>query len=175
MNEPQSIAAEILAMTILAGESPSGQPLVKFTDFTPYSRVSSTLWPVAPFSSLLGGDPLPKGQAWILTYLSLYTTAADESQLSVNYGFNWTVNAFIQVQSGTTFNAITAPLLSQVFFNRPLFMIFDPETIPRIVLSPSSSTQAGSSVLVNCYAHGFLIPAGLSSAFKPFQSRFPSS
>lgn len=176
MNEPQSIAAEILALTIIAGENArTGEPLAKATDFTQYSRVSSTLWPVAPFTSLLGGDALPEGQAWIVTYLSLYTTLADESTLAINYGFNFDTYAFLQVQKGNVFSSITGSLLSQAFFNRPIFLIFDPETIPRIILNPYGSTQTGGSVRVELYAHGFLIPAGLSSAFKPFQTRFPSS
>ena len=175
MNEPQSIAAEILALTILAGEGANGEPLARTTDFTPYSRVSSTLWPVAPFSSLLGGDALPKGQAWLVTYFSLYTTAADESQLAVNYGFNFDVFCALQKQIGAVFEFISASLLSQIFFNRPLLLIFDPETIPRIIVSPSASTQAGGSVRVELYAHGYLIPAGLTSAFKPFTTRFPGT
>lgn len=175
MNEPQSIAAEILALTILAGEGANGEPLARTTDFTPYSRVSSTLWPVAPFTSLLGGDALPKGQAWLVTYFSFYTTAADESQLAVNYGFNFDVFCFLQKQVGNVFEPITASLLSQIFFNRPLLLIFDPETIVRIIVPPSGSTQAGASVRLELYAHGYLIPAGLTSAFKPFTTRFPGT
>lgn len=173
MNEPQSIAAEMLALSILAGEDIKGQPLVKPGDLTPLSLASGTLWPVAPFSSLFGYQ-IPKGKCLIWTYLSIYTTLADESTLAVNYGFNYDALAQIQIQTAGTgdFQPRTATLLTQTLFNHPLLLVFEPDTIPRIILTGNGSTQTGASVRVECYAHGYLLAAGLSSAFKPFQSQF---
>lgn len=172
MNEPQSIAAEILALSILAGEDTHGYPLVRQRDFTPLSIASSTLWPVGPFSSLLGTYVVPTGQIWIWTYVSLYATLANESSLAVNYGFNFDTYCFLQVQTGqdatSAFQAVSGSILSQTLFNHPLLLMFQPDTIPRIILNPSSSTQTAGSVRVEAYFHGFLLPAGLSSAFKPF-------
>lgn len=173
MNEPQSISAEMIALTILAGEDTKGQPLVRPGDLTPLSVSSSTAWPVAPFSSLFGYQ-IPKGKCLLWTYLSLYTTLLDESDLAINYGFNYDALAQIQIQTAGTgaFEPRTAAMLSQNLFNHPLLLVFEPDTIPRISLIPNGSSQAAGSVRVECYAHGFLLPAGLSSAFKPFQTQF---
>lgn len=173
MNEPQSIAAELLALSILAGEDTNGMPLVKPRDFTHLSLASATAWPAAPFSSLFGYQ-IPDGYCLIWTYLSLYTTAFDESQLAVNYGFNYDALTYIQIQTGSqpVFEPRTQAMFTQELFNHPLLLVFEPNTTPRIILTPNSSAQAAGSVRVECYAHGYLLPAGLSSAFKPFQTRF---
>lgn len=175
MNEPQSIAAEILALSILAGEDAQGNPLVRPRDFIPFSIASSTLWPVAPFSSLIGTYTIPAGHIWMWTHVSLYATLANETSLAVNFGFNFDTYCFIQVQTGTdassAFQTITGSILSQTLFNHPLLLIFQPDTIPRIILNPSGSSQSSGSVRVEAYFHGYLLPAGLSSAFKPFTTR----
>lgn len=163
----------MIALSILAGEDTSGRPLVKPGDLTPLSLASSTAWPVAPFSSLFGFQ-IPKGKCLLWTYLSIYTTLFNESSLAVNYGFNYDALAQIQVQTAGTgdFQPRTAAMLTQTIFNHPLLLVFEPDTIPRIILTGNGSAQAGGSVRVECYAHGYLVAAGLSSAFKPFQSQF---
>jgi hypothetical protein len=76
MNEPQSVAAEKLALSILAGERVDGTPLCRPSDLISLSLQSSTLWPVAPFTSLFGFE-VPDGQIMIWTYISAYTTLAE--------------------------------------------------------------------------------------------------
>ncbi len=175
MNEPQSISAEILALSILAGENTRGEPLVALNQFTPLSLAASTLWPQVTSVALFGYQ-IPEGHCLLITYLSLYTTLADESTLAVNYGFNYDALAQIVIQTAGTgaFQPFTGMLPSQQIFNHPLLLAFEPDTIPRILLFPNGSTQTAASVRVEAYAHAFLLPAGLSSAFKPFQTRFVS-
>lgn len=173
MNEPQSVAAEKIALSILAGVNPvDGSPVCKPSDLTPLSIPSGTLWPVAPFSSLFGFQ-VPSGQIMIWTYISVYTTLANESETAVNYGFNYDALAQIQIQgSSGNFSPRTAALLTQAFFNKPILLVFDSLTTPRIALSPNSSTQTSGHLRVEAEAMAYLLPSGLSSAFRDHQTRF---
>ncbi|MFN0108549.1 MAG: hypothetical protein ACKVZH_06810 [Blastocatellia bacterium] len=172
MNEPQSVAAEKIALSIMAGIDRDGQPLCKPHDLIPLSQAASTLWPVAPFSSLFGYQ-VPQASAMLWTYVSLYTTLADETETAVNYGFNYDALAQLKIQSGGgNFEDRTGQLLSQAIFNKPLLLVFDSLTTPRIVLTANGSAQAGSSLRIESEFTGYLIPAGLSSAFRDHQTRF---
>jgi len=175
MNEPQSISAEILALSILAGENTRGEPLAALNQFTPVSLASGTLWPLVTTSSVFA-YLVPQGHCLLITYLSLYTSLADESSLAVNYGFNYEATAQIVIQTAGSgaFQPFTGQLFTQQIFNHPILLVFEPDTTPRVNLYPNGTTQANASVRVQVYAHGFLLPAGLSSAYKPFQSRFVS-
>lgn len=172
MNEPQSVAAEKIALSILAGMDKDGNPLCKPHDLIPLSQGTGTLWPVAPFSSVFGYQ-VPTAQAMLWTYLSLYTTLADESETAVNYGFNYDALAQLKIQSGGgNFEDRTGQLYTQSIFNKPILLVFDSLTTPRIFFTANGSTQAGSSIRVEVEFSGYLIPAGLSSAFRDHQTRF---
>lgn len=172
MNEPQSVAAEKIALSILAGEMPDGTPVCRPSDLIPISIPSGTLWPISPFSSLFGFQ-VPRAQILIWTYLSLYTTLANESESAVNYGFNFDALAQIQVQGASgNFDPRTATMLTQGIFNKPLLLVFDSLTTPRVVLSPNGSTQTSGHLRVEAEASGYLAPAGLNSAFRDHQTRF---
>lgn len=172
MNEPQSVAAEKIALSILAGLGRDGQPLCKPHDLIPLSVASGTAWPLAPFSSLFGFQ-VPDGQAMLWTYVSAYTTLFDESETAVNYGFNYDALASIQVQGASgNFEPRTGSLLTQAIFNKPLLLVFDSLSTPRITLIPNSSTQPAGNLRVEAEFMGYLIPSGLSSAFRDHQTRF---
>ncbi len=172
MNEPQSVAAEKIALSILAGEDHDGRPLCRPSDLIPLSLGSATLWPIAPFSSLFGYK-VPDGLIMIWTYVSLYTSLENESEAGVNYGINYDALAQIQVQGASgNFDAKTGALLSQGIFNKPIFLVFEPMTTPRIVLTPNSSAQASGNLRIEATAQAYLAPAGLTSAFNSHQTRF---
>lgn len=172
MNEPQSVAAEKISLSILAGVDRHNNPLCKPHDLIPLSVASSTAWPIAPFSSLFGFE-VPDAHAMLWTYVSMYTTLFDESETAVNYGLNYDGLASIQVQSGGgNFEPRTGALLTQAIFNKPLLLVFDSLTTPRISLIPNSSTQAAGNLRIEAEFSGYLIPAGLSSAFRDHQTRF---
>jgi len=172
MNEPQSVAAEKIALSIMAGTDRDGNPLCRPHDLIPLSQAASTGWPVAPFSSLFGFQ-VPQAQAMLWTYVSMYTTLTDESETAVNYGFNFDALAQLKIQSGGgNFQDRTGQLLSQAIFNKPLLLVFDSLTTPRIFLTANGSTQAGGSIRVEAEFTGYLIPSGLSSAFRDHQTRF---
>lgn len=172
MNEPQSVAAEKIALSILAGVDREGNPLCRPHDLIPLSVASSTAWPVAPFSSLFGYK-VPTGQALLWTYVSCYTTLFDESETAVNYGFNFDALATILVQGNSgNFDPITGAMLTQAIFNKPLLLVFDSLSTPRISLIPNSTTQATANLRVEAEFMGYLIPSGLSSAFRDHQTRF---
>lgn len=171
MNEPQSVAAEKIALSILAGVDRQGNPLCRPDQLIPLTVGSSTAWPIAPFSSLFAYQ-VPEAHAMIWTYVSMYTTLLDESETAVNYGFNYDTLAQLIIQSGQSdFDAITT-VLSQAIFNKPLLLVFDSLTTPRISLIPNSSTQAAGNLRVEAEFTGYLIPSGLSSAFRNHQTRF---
>lgn len=172
MNEPQSVAAEKIALSILAGVDRNGNPLVKPHDLIPLSVASSTAWPIAPFSSLFGFQ-VPDAHAMLWTYVSAYTTLLDESETAVNYGFNYDALAQIQIQSvAGNFDPRTGALLTQAIFNKPLLLVFDSLTTPRISLIPNGSAQPAGNLRVEAEFSGYLISAGLSSAFRDHQTRF---
>lgn len=172
MNEPQSIAAERIALSIMAGEDRCGNPLVRPADLLHLSLASGTLWPIAPTSSLFSYQ-VPASYCMIWTYISVYTTLADESSPAVNYGFNYDALAFlgIQAESGN-FLPFSQSFLTQTVFNCPLLLVFDPKTTPRIFLSSNASTQPVGNLRVEARANAYLLSAGLISAFKPFETRF---
>lgn len=171
MNEPQSVAAEKIALTILAGEM-EGRAKCSPSDLISISYSDTTLWPIGPFSSVALGR-VPEGQSLIITYLSLYTTLADESETAVNFGFNFSTYCTLQIQGASgNFTAATGSILTQEIFNKPILLLFEPTTIGRVILNPSSSTQTAGSIRVNFEATGYLIPAGLASAFRDHQTRF---
>lgn len=172
MNEPQSVAAEKLALSILAGEKPDGTPLCRPSDLISLSLQSSTLWPIAPFSSLFGFE-VPDGQIMIWTYISAYTSLADESSAAVDYGFNYDAKCQLQIQGASgNFSPRTGSILTQGLFNKPIFLVFEPMTTPRIILSPNSSTQASGNLRVEAEVTAFLTSAGLTSAFNTHQTKF---
>lgn len=165
----------MLALSILAGEDQHGNPLIRPRDLTPVKLGSATLWPVAPSSSLFGYQ-VPSGQSLIWTYLTMYTTLADESTLAVNYGVNFYAGVQIQEQTGglAVFQPRTAVLQPQIVFNTPLLLIFDGDITPRIFLTPNGSTQTIGSQLWLATVHGYLLSAGLASALRPYETKFPS-
>lgn len=176
MNEPQSIAAEKIAFSILAGTNPAtGCQIATPGDFIPISVAGSALWPPATSVSILNTFTVPKGQALIWTYISLYTTLADESTAAVNYGFNFNALAQIQFRSGASgssnFVNVTGQVQSQAIFNKPCLFVFDSDTLPRIVLYPNGSTQTANSLLALAEFQGYLIPAGIASAIRVHASR----
>lgn len=172
MNEPQSIAAEKIALSILAGENEFGQPLCRPNDLIPLSYGDTTLWPVAPTSSLFSYQ-VPNGQAMLWTYSSLYTTLADESETAVNFGFNFNTYCFLTIQGASgNFQPRTGSILTQTIFNKPILLVFDSLTTPRIILNPSGSTQSVGNLRVEAEVMAYLIPSGLASAFRDHQTRF---
>lgn len=175
MNEPQSIAAEKIALTILAGNGNNGCPLATPGDLIPISVGDSATWPPVTSTAILDGFTVPSGQALIWTYLSLYTTLAAETSPAVNYGFNFNALAQIQFRSGASassnFADLTGRVEAQAVFNKPVLFVFDTNTRPQVLLYPNGSAQAANSLRVLATFSGFLIPAGLASAFRVHASR----
>jgi hypothetical protein len=173
MNEPQSIAAEKIALAILAGSGVDNCALASPADLIPLSIGATATWPPASSTSVFSFQ-VPKGQAMLWTYVTLYTCLADETDAGVNYGFNYSALAQLQVRaaaSGANFSPVTGAVLSQAIFNKPVLFVFDSETVPRIVLTPNGSTQAVDSLRVEAEAQAYLIPSGLASAFRVHASR----
>lgn len=173
MNEPQSIAAEKIALSILAGLDHCNKPLVYPADLIPLSLSAATTWPPVSSTNLYSFQ-VPKGQALLWTYISMYTSLADETDAGVNYGFNYSALAQIQVRAGSSsanFSPITAAVLSQAIFNKPILFAFNSETVPRIVLTPNSSTQTVNSLRVETEIQAYLIPSGSASAFRVHATR----
>lgn len=172
MNEPHGVAAEILALSFLAGEGEDGQLLVKPRDLNHISYASSTLWPIAPSSSVFGFR-VPDGNVMIWTYLSLYTTLANETSPAVNYGFNYDATVFLAIQGASgAFLPFGPSMLTQGIFNKPVLMVFDPQTTPRLILTPNGSTQAGGNLRVEAAVNGYLLPAGIGNVYKRYATKF---
>jgi len=175
MNEPQSVAAEKIALVLLAGNDPNGCSLVNPSDLIPVSYGDSATWPPASSTTILDSFSVLKGYALLWTYLTLYTTLADESSQAIQFGFNFAALAQIQFRSlaATTsnFSNLTGQVQSQAIFNKPLLVAFDTDTRPQVVLYPNSSTQTANSVAVFAEAQGFLIPAALFSLYRQHASR----
>lgn len=175
MNEPQSIAAEKIALSILAGENSRGCSLANPADFIPVSVADSALWPPASSVTILDSFQIPKGQALIWTYLSLYTTLADESSQAIAFGFNYPALAQIQYRSlaspTSNYVNVTGQVQSQGIFNTPVLFVFDSDTLPRVVLTPNGSTQTADSVRALAKFQGYLIPSAIAAAMRQHQSR----
>ena len=176
MFEPQSTAAEKIALSILAGETQQGCTVASPADFIPVSIASQALWPPASSSTLFGSFSVPKGQALIWTYISLYSCLADESSQALAFGFNYQATAQIQFRNGSSASAnfvnVTDALQSQAIFNTPLLLVFDTETLPRILIYPNGSTQTANSVNVLAKFQGYLIPSALASIMRQHSTRF---
>lgn len=174
MNEPQSIAAEKITLALLAGNK-GNCPLVSTAELIPISVGDSAKWPPTMSVTILDSFTVPKGQALVWTYLSLYTTLTDETSPAVNYGFNYDALAQIQYRSGASaasnFLDVTGRVESQAIFNKPVFFVFDPDTRPQIVLYPNGSTQATNRLRALAESHGYLIPASLASVFRIHATR----
>lgn len=175
MNEPQSVAAEKIALALLAGTDRRGCPPVNVADLTPVSLGDSALWPPASSTTILDGFTVPKGSALIWTYMSLYTTLADESTAAVNYGFNFTALAQVQYRSAASassnFVNVTKQVQSQAIFNKPVLFVFPANSVPQIVLYPNSSTQTADSLRVLAESQGYLIPDSFASIYQQHVSR----
>lgn len=173
MNEPQSVAAEKIALSLLAGESARCERLVRPADLIPLSLAAATTWPPASSTTLFSFQ-VPAGQSLLWTYISMYTTLANETSPAVNYGFNFSALAQIQFRAPATtsnFTPLTAAVLSQAIFNKPVLFVFDPGTVPRIVLTPNGSTQTADSLRVEAEIQAYLIPSGLASAYRVHATR----
>ncbi len=173
MNEPQSVAAEKIALSILAGEDSRCQPLARPADLIPLSLSDTTTWPPAVSTSLFSFQ-VPIGQALIWTYISLYTTLADETSPAVNYGINFSALAQIQFRgpsASANFSQLTGLVLSQAIFNKPVLFVFDSQIVPRILLTPNGSTQTQDSLRLEAEIMAYLIPSGLASAFRVHSTR----
>lgn len=174
MNEPHGVAAEVLALSFLAGMDDDGDLLVKPKDFTHISYASSTLWPVAPTSSLFGYR-VPDGNVMLWTYISLYCTLANETSLAINFGFNFDTTLFLAIQGPSgAFLPFGPSMLTQGLVNKPVLMVFDPSNTPRLILAPAGSTQAVGSVRVEAAVNGYLLPAGIGAHFKRYATKFVS-
>lgn len=170
MNEPQSIAAEKIALSIIAGVDACDCPMVAPSLLMPLSLGDATTWPPASSTTILDSFTVPKGQALLWTYISLYTCLADESTPDVNYGFNFTALAQLQYRSGaaatSNFVNVTGQVQSQALFNKPVLFVFDSNTRPQIVLYPNGSTQTADSLRVCAEATGYLIPSSAASIYR---------
>jgi hypothetical protein len=171
MNEPQSVAAEKIALSILAGEDRHGCALALPADFIPLSLSATTTWPSGGMTTLFSYmTPQNYGMVW--TYIGLYTTLADESSPAVNYGVNYSMLAQLQIkkQAGNFENA-SGQVLSQEIFNKPIFLVFDTQTTPRIALTNNGSTQAVGNLRLEAEAQAYLVPAAILSAIRINQTR----
>jgi hypothetical protein len=171
MNEPQNVSNEILSLMLLAKTDNIFQT-VQPTDFKHDPRSSDTLWPVAPFSSLTFGTAIPKGQCWLVTYVSMYTCADNESSSNIDFGLNWFVPTFWQWQQGTEFRQVTSAVLSVNIFNAPCMLVFPEGVIPRIIIAPNSSTQTSGSRIVLARANAYLLPSALFGVFDRYRTSF---
>lgn len=174
MNEPHGVAAEILSLVLLAGNDMSGQPLTSPKDFQHIHYASSTLWPIAPSSSLFG-TRVPDGNCLLWTYVSAYTTLANESSPAVNYGWNYDALVFLAIQGASgNFISFSPAMLTQGMFNCPLLLVFDPQTTPRLILAANGSAQPAGNLRVEAEVNGYLLPAGLAPVFKRYATKFLS-
>ncbi|OQB32255.1 MAG: hypothetical protein BWY07_02014 [Candidatus Hydrogenedentes bacterium ADurb.Bin170] len=176
MFEPQSIAAEKIALSLLAGESRQGCAVANPADFIPVSVADNALWPPASSSTLFDNFTIPAGQALIWTYISGYTAAADESSTAIAFGFNYQATAQILYRNAANSSAnyveVTAPLQSQAIFNTPLLIVFDTQTVPKITLFPNGSTQTANSLNFLAKFQGYLIPSGLAAIMRQHSTNF---
>lgn len=174
MNEPHGVAAEILALSFLGGMDDEGQLLAKPKDFTHISYASTTLWPIAPTSSLFGYR-VPDGNIMLWTYISVYNTLANETSLAVNFGFNYDATLFLAIQGASgAFLPFSPSMFTQGLINKPILLVFDPMTTPRIIFAPNGSTQAVGSVRVEGAINGYLLPAGFGSVYRRYATKFVS-
>jgi hypothetical protein len=174
MNEPHGVAAETLALSFLAGMDDEGELLVKPKDLTHISYASSTLWPIAPTSSIFGFK-VPDGNMLIWTYVSLYTTLANETSPAINFGFNFDATLFLAIQGASgAFLPFGPSMFTQGLINKPILLVFDPLTTPRIIFAPNGSAQAAGSLRVEAAVNGYLLPAGIGAVFKRYATKFVS-
>jgi hypothetical protein len=174
MNEPHGVAAEIMSNVLLTGLDNGGQPTAQPRDFQHISYASSTLWPIAPSSSLFSTQ-VPPGSCMIWTYITMYTTLANESSPSVNYGLNFDGTVFLAIQGASgNFISFSPAMLTQGLFNKPILLVFDPQTTPRLILAPAGSGQPVGNLRIEAAINGYLLPAGLAPIFRRYATKFLS-
>jgi hypothetical protein len=175
MNEPSHIAQEILALSLLAGFENDGKSKAPPESFQHVSIEGLTLFPVAPSSSLFGYK-CPAGSCMIWTYISVYTSLADESSAGVNFGFNYNADVSLRIQGASgNFISVSAVVDPQTVFNKPLMLVFGPETTPRFIIGPGASTQAIGNLRIFAAANAYLLPAGLQPIFQRYATQLQAA
>jgi hypothetical protein len=168
MNQPQSVAAEKIALMILAGDNPATcKPLATPADFIPLSISDTTTWPSGGTTTLFTFMTPPNyGMVW--TYISLYATLADESSAAVNYGINFSALFQLQARKLATgnFQPLSGAVLSQEIINKPVFFVFDTQTQPRLAITDNGSTQAVGTLRFEAEVSAYLVPAALLSVMR---------
>jgi hypothetical protein len=181
MNEPTSIVAEMLGLSLLAGTkeitnadgSTTCKPILDLSDVR-HTPVDGTVrWPgVAAADVVLFNYAIPENQCLVVTYVSAYATASDESEQGVDYGLNFYVPSYWRTSINGSLQAVTATVGSQVLLNSPCLLVFPGGAIPQLVLQAGGSTQAAQVRRVCARMNAYQASNELLNIFRRHQSIF---
>lgn len=178
MNEPNSIIAGLLALSVAAGtktDPVTGKCSNKLDLPEAKSTIISgtVLWPGAAGADVtLFNYQVPANQCLIVDYVCLASCDASEASAALDYGINWNATAYWQTLINGTATRITNEVGSQNIFNRPIFMVFASGTTPQIVIKKNASTQANQSRLLLASMNAYQCNSNLFSIFNQYTSNF---
>ena len=181
MNEPTSIVAEMLGLSLLAGTketiNPDGsktcQPLLDFGDIRHTPIDGTVRWPgVAAANVTLFNYTIPSNQCLIVTYVSAYATASNESEQGVDYGLNFYVPSFWQTSVNSMATPVTQVVGSQVLLNAPCLLVFPGGSIPQLVLQAGGSTQTAQVRRICARMNAYVAASEIINIFRKNQSIF---
>lgn len=163
MNEPTSIGAGLLTLSLLAGTKTTIGPDGKVTcrnnldlpEAKHYALSDSDLWPgLAAAAVSLFAYTVPKSQILIIDYVSLYSFAADESTPTLDWGLNTNASCYWQYTLNGTVTKLGTPTGIQNLVNRPCFVVFPSESMPQLVIG-DDAVQTDQARRINVTANAW--------------------
>lgn len=138
MNEPQSVAAEMLTLTVLlqsvSAVHHGGPPKFGVGDIKPLKLEDSVLYPPgAPANILMFNYLVPRNTCLLVTYIAAQSTptpisgAATPANTGVSFGFYPPFNVALgTTPNGVAFNALTAAVLqAPTVLNTPILFVWN--------------------------------------------------
>ena len=173
MNEPNSVAVEMLSLQLLAGKDKHCKPLIPINELR-HSPVSDfDIWPrpgTLPLPAALFNFTVPKNQCYIATYVSLFWVAANGS---IDWNINQLPNTYWSDGADNFINPITPSdgINYFNFINAPMLMLFKELQKPQLLIDSTSLTPTVIYQL-NARMNGYLAPMTAFSALKKFQTNY---
>jgi hypothetical protein len=149
------------------------KPLLDLSDVRHTPIDGTVRWPgVAAADVTLFNYKIPENQCLIVTYVSAYVTASDETELGVDYGLNFYVPSYWRTNTNGALQSVTAKVGSQVILNSPCFLVFPGGAIPQIVLEAGGSTQTAQARRICARLNAYQAASDLINIFRKNQSIF---
>lgn len=179
MGEPNSIMAEMLQLCLLAGsrteKDANGQtrqvPALEPGRIQPAAWADSALWPGAGTVTIFNNHPIPAGQMFIATYVSLCTSLQDQSSLTINFGMVGSASIAVYSNLNGADTVIYYSIPWQSVFNTPVFIPFPATAKPKFVLGSAGGVVPVGSVTVDVKMSGYLLDVSYWNTLKKYQTQ----